>query len=241
MPFFLTTIAASGISSSSPNDNSPVFLLCQLATKMNARLFRSCPPLPDLHFFFRFDPRLSLRPPLCGSDPRDDIVEWVLDDSDASDFRRSGEVSLSPRIQALAVWDVPPRQCRADRYLARLRSQQRSVAVRVHTLYIVSPWMRPNKVCLLVNSSARSSVKKNCDVLVFRLPLFAMPMRPRLRCQHAYARLCYIPVEPQPAVGLVLERLAIDAVSTCSRSRGISGLDDEAGDDSMEDDAVIVA
>jgi hypothetical protein len=93
----------------------------------------------------------------------------------------------------------------------------------------------------LVNSSARSSVKKNCDVLVFRLPLFAMPMRPRLRCQHAYARLCYIPVEPQPAVGLVLERLAIDAVSTCSRSRGISGLDDEAGDDSMEDDAVIVA
>jgi hypothetical protein len=66
MPFFLTTIAASGISSSSPNDNSPVFLLCQLATKMNARLFRSCPPLPDLHFFFRFDPRLSLRPPLFG-------------------------------------------------------------------------------------------------------------------------------------------------------------------------------
>lgn len=100
--------------------------------------------------------------------------------------------------------------------------------------------MRPNKVCLLVNSSARSSVKKNCDVLVFRLPLLAMPMRPRLRRQLGHAHSS-IPVEPQPAVDLVLERLPIDAVSTCSRSGGISGLDDEAGDDSMEDDAVIVA
>jgi hypothetical protein len=36
MPFFLTTTAASGISSSSPNDKSPVFLLCQPAAKVEA-------------------------------------------------------------------------------------------------------------------------------------------------------------------------------------------------------------
>jgi len=39
----------------------------------------------------------------------------------------------------------------------------------------------------------------------------------------------------------ILERLAVEAFSSRSRPRRISGLDDEAGHDSMDNDTVIVA
>lgn len=50
----------------------------------------------------------------------------------------------------------------------------------VDSLYIVFPTTFPNIVCLFVNSSALSSVKKNWEVFVFLFPLLAIPTRPRL-------------------------------------------------------------
>ena len=40
---------------------------------------------------------------------------------------------------------------------------------------------------------------------------------------------------------LILEWLAITALPACSRSRWVPSLDDKSGDDTMEDDAVVVA
>ncbi len=108
---------------------------------------------------------------------------------------------------------------------------------------MVFPVILPKSVFFPVSSSARSRVKKNCEVFVCRFPLFAIPSRPRLVALVVSSdkkRQGEVPIKLQSPMSFVLKRLPIKAVSTGPCTGRIACLDNEAGYDSVEDDAIVI-
>lgn len=114
---------------------------------------------------------------------------------------------------------------------------------RKYILKTVGPVILPNIVCLRSSSCAWSRVMKNCEVLVFFAPLFAIPRIPRLIHQYVVwvDAEKNAPVELESRVYLIFERFAIDALASHPCPRGITGLGDEFGHNTVEDDTVVVA
>lgn len=109
------------------------------------------------------------------------------------------------------------------------------------------PTTFPNRVCLFVNSSARSRVMKNCELFVLRRDELAIPSRPRLLYQSVCIaqQSCYIVadslVETQATVRFILEWFTIDALATFTSPRRVTRLNDEAFDNAMKNNIVVVA
>ena len=126
-------------------------------------LFRLGPLISLLGVLLCFNLGLLLSTPFSCRNTRDDVVERILYDTDGSNPRWPHGALLRVELEFANVEDVLG-----------------SAGVFGHcSLYIVFPVILPNRVCFPVSSSARSSVKKNCELFVLRLLLLAMPSNPR--------------------------------------------------------------